>query len=155
MAQLPALSQALEATARLNAVTAADLAISRARLAASLTETLATQGTSIPAFADGGLYRGGLALVGERGPELINFNRGGRVHNNSETLQMLNPSENGSAVSQMVAAAMRQINIIRETNAGLNMMRAETKSTAINMAKLIRLLERVTRDGESLQVTNV
>lgn len=42
-----------------------------------------------PAFASGGSYGGGLALVGEQGPELINFNRGGYVHNAADTRAML------------------------------------------------------------------
>lgn len=45
--------------------------------------------TLVPAFAAGGSYGGGLALVGEQGPELINFNRGGQVYNNRDTVKML------------------------------------------------------------------
>jgi SLT domain-containing protein len=41
--------------------------------------------TNIPAYAKGGVYSGGLALVGEDGPELINFNSGGYVHTASQT----------------------------------------------------------------------
>jgi len=41
------------------------------------------------AFASGGDYSGGLALVGEEGPELINFNRGGRIYNARDTQNML------------------------------------------------------------------
>ena len=44
---------------------------------------------SVPKFALGGNYNGGLALVGERGPELINFNRGGRVYNSQDTQRMM------------------------------------------------------------------
>lgn len=41
-------------------------------------------------FASGGDYSGGLALVGEKGPELINFNTGGRIYNAKDTKDMLN-----------------------------------------------------------------
>ncbi|WP_021171184.1 hypothetical protein SOV_35630 [Sporomusa ovata DSM 2662] len=44
---------------------------------------------TLPKFALGGNYDGGLALVGERGPELINFNRGGRVYNAQDTQSMM------------------------------------------------------------------
>jgi len=45
---------------------------------------------NVPKFALGGNYNGGLALVGERGPELIDFNRGGRVYNAGDTQRMMN-----------------------------------------------------------------
>lgn len=43
----------------------------------------------IPTFANGGILPGGLALVGERGPELIAGGRGSQVFTNSQTRQML------------------------------------------------------------------
>ena len=43
-------------------------------------------------FANGGSYQGGLALVGERGPEIINFNRGGYVYNATQTKEMIKQS---------------------------------------------------------------
>ena len=42
----------------------------------------------IPFFANGGVSAGGLAVVGERGPELVNLPRGSRVHSNSESKRM-------------------------------------------------------------------
>jgi hypothetical protein len=39
----------------------------------------------IPAFASGGSYAGGMALVGESGPELINFNSPGHIYSASQT----------------------------------------------------------------------
>ncbi|UZR27483.1 tape measure protein [Methylococcus mesophilus] len=53
-----------------------------------------------PHHAAGGHYRGGLALVGELGPELINFNRPGYVHTADETARILAAvSGSGSAAS--------------------------------------------------------
>jgi hypothetical protein len=47
------------------------------------------KGIGIPGFATGTPYAsGGLAMVGERGPELINLPRGSRVFNASETERM-------------------------------------------------------------------
>lgn len=43
----------------------------------------------IPAFAKGGLHKGGWALVGEEGPELVNFANPGRIYTASETQAML------------------------------------------------------------------
>ena len=43
----------------------------------------------VPQFAKGGHYGGGVALVGEEGPELINFNRPGYVHTADETSRIL------------------------------------------------------------------
>lgn len=152
MARLPEITQALEETARLNAVTASDLAISRARLAASLTETLATQGIEVPAFARGGIYRGGLALVGEQGPELINFNRGGRVHTALQTATLLGQGGDDNPMVNLSRMLLAELTNLRGE---VTMLRAETRATAVNTSKSTRLLERVTRDGESLQVTSV
>jgi phage-related tail protein len=40
-------------------------------------------------FATGGYYPGGLAMVGERGPELINFNRPGQVYTAGQTAEIM------------------------------------------------------------------
>ncbi len=181
MALLPSITQALEETAALNAVTAADLTIARARLAASLTETLATQGITVPglttsgkpgtglpstldpnrvyhqgselpAFANGGMYGGGLALVGERGPELINFRRGGQVHTAQQTRALMGQAGDDNPVVNVTRMLLAELTNLRGE---VTMLRAETRATAVNTSKSTRLLERVTRDGESLQVTSV
>jgi hypothetical protein len=41
-------------------------------------------------FATGGAYPGGLALVGEQGPELINFNSPGWISTAAQTQQIIN-----------------------------------------------------------------
>jgi phage-related protein len=43
---------------------------------------------TIPAFARGGVAPGGPALVGERGPELVNLPRGSRVHSAADTRRL-------------------------------------------------------------------
>jgi phage-related minor tail protein len=55
------------------------------RLAAFIVEKVAG---IIPAFATGGVSAGGLAVVGERGPELVSLPRGSRVHSNAESRKM-------------------------------------------------------------------
>lgn len=57
---------------------------------------------TVPAFAAGGLYGGGLALVGEKGPELINFNKPGYVHTAADTASMMGGG-NGAVVRELQA----------------------------------------------------
>lgn len=52
----------------------------------------------LPTFASGGKYSGGLALVGEKGPELINFDRAGYVHTANETQRLLSSKHQTAAV---------------------------------------------------------
>jgi len=42
----------------------------------------------IPFFANGGVSAGGLAVVGEKGPELVSLPRGSRVHSNANSRKM-------------------------------------------------------------------
>jgi len=46
-------------------------------------------GKYIPQFAKGGIAPGGMALVGERGPELVNLPAGARVHSNADSRRMV------------------------------------------------------------------
>lgn len=55
----------------------------------------------IPAFASGGSYMGGLALVGERGPEVIDFNRPGQVFNARESAGMLSSVDLATLISEV------------------------------------------------------
>ena len=62
-------------------------------------------------FASGGDYSGGLALVGEKGPELINFNTGGRVYNAKDTRDMLSGSSSPTIIMNITtpdASSFRQ-----------------------------------------------
>lgn len=43
----------------------------------------------IPPFASGGVSSGGLAIVGEKGPELVSLPRGSRVNSNKDSQKML------------------------------------------------------------------
>lgn len=63
----------------------------------------ASQG--LPAFAAGGSYQGGLALVGESGPEIINFDRPGQVYNATQTREAMQPAKQDN--SDVVAAIDR------------------------------------------------
>lgn len=100
----------------------------------------AIQGKAIPAFASGGSYSGGLALVGENGPELINFNQSGQIYNASQTSAMLSDT---SAV----------VDAVNRLNENIDGLRIEMRADVSYNSKISKLLERVTPDGESLSVT--
>lgn len=87
-------------------------------------------------YASGGSYPGGLAMVGENGPELINFNRPGMVYNAAQTENILS----GSKVADEVRA-------LREDN------QVQSRSLVQLQARLTKLLERW--DGEGMPETRV
>ena len=43
-------------------------------------------------MANGGVSKGGMTVVGERGPELVNLSKGSRVFSNSESRKMVSSS---------------------------------------------------------------
>lgn len=97
---LPALSKAVSDLGQSNVGSSMELALLRADLAEQLerlaSTTAASQGFALPAFADGGYYAGGAALVGEREPEIINFRNPGYVYDANQTARLLSgaaPSE--------------------------------------------------------------
>lgn len=92
----------------------------------------------IPQFESGGAYSGGLALVGESGPELINFNRPGMVYNAAQTSSLMTGDVEGAI------DALRQEVV---------MLRAETRAVASNTSKSAKLLDRAMPDGQSILVT--
>lgn len=93
----------------------------------------------IPAFAEGGNYRGGVALVGEEGPELINFNRGGYVHTASQTASMLSGNSGMEArIANLERSAVSTAN-------ALTQIANNTKRTADT-------LRNISPNGDSIQV---
>ena len=99
----------------------------------------------VPAFAMGGLHSGGLRIVGERGPEL-EATGPARYWSAADTTAMLS---NGQRREELLAAEIRAL---RAEVAGL---RTEARVTAVATNKTQRLWERVTRDGESMQIVDV
>jgi len=53
------------------------------------------------AYAKGGKYPGGWALVGEEGPELINFGQSGYVYTAAQTQQMMASERGGGSTTQI------------------------------------------------------
>jgi hypothetical protein len=143
--QLPEVSRAMLELAGSNAKTLEDLLRVQGLTASSLSETRAILaarfGFSIPAFAAGGIHGGGLRLVGENGPEL-EATGPSRIYNAQQTAAMLGGG--GDTASEM--RAMRE---------ELSMLRAEARAIATHTNKTAKILDRVTPDGNSLQVSEV
>jgi len=54
---------------------------------------------AINPFANGGVTKSGLSLVGERGPELVRLPKGSRVHSNQESRRMMSSGGNNITVN--------------------------------------------------------
>jgi len=106
---------------------------------------LVTSLGGVPAFALGGLHTGGMRLVGERGPEL-EVTGPARYWSAADTTAMLGNSQRRE---ELLAAEIRAL------RAEVQGLRTEARVTAVATNKTQRLWERVTRDGESMQITDV
>lgn len=60
--------------------------------------------SEIPQFAKGGLHKGGWALVGEEGPELVNFSNPGRVYTADDTSDMLGGTDAPMTAEELAAS---------------------------------------------------
>lgn len=70
---------------------------------------------SIPAYASGTKFHpGGLALVGEKGPELINLSRGASVINNTQTTHLLNNGATEALLSTLVGEVANLNKVIKQ-----------------------------------------
>lgn len=89
----------------------------------------------VPAFAKGGNYRGGVALVGEEGPELINFGASGKVSTASST-------------SAMMEASFMRVQMLERA---LLAMQEDMKKVADNTKRTRDILTNVTPNGNAIQ----
>lgn len=96
-------------------------------------------------FKNGGSYLGGLAMVGENGPELINFREPGMVYTAAQTRNLLDT--NGMSEEEVA--------LLRELVTEIKMMRYETQATAMHTNKTYRILDRVTKSGQAVQTQEV
>lgn len=109
---------------------------------------------AIPGFASGGLFRGGLRIVGENGPELEATGES-RIWSNSDTRSMLSNIGNGRGGSdnREVIAELRslkqEVTILRkeQREGDLGNIRATKANT--------RILTDLTEEGTSMSVTVV
>lgn len=88
-------------------------------------------------YAEGGRYPGGLAMVGERGPELINFANPGMVYTAAQTQSLL-----GGAGGAEVANELRSL---REEN------KVQARSIVQLNLRMTRVLERWDGDGMPME----
>lgn len=93
----------------------------------------------VPGFASGGVFSGGLRLVGERGPEL-EVTGPSRIYNANQTAAMLS---GGSSNAAIVAE-------LRAVRAELESIKANTQASAQSGGKLVRTIDRVTDGGNAM-----
>lgn len=94
-------------------------------------------------FASGGYYPGGMALVGEEGPELINFRNPGQVYTADQSRELFSARSDegsGSANEQRLLQALEEANALNYSIARSN-------------GKMLGILKRVTRKGTSIEVS--
>jgi len=96
---------------------------------------------NLPAFAAGGTFGGGLALVGEQGPELISTGPA-RIWNNADTMSMLrDPQRRDEALISEIQRLRQEVADLRaDNNAGNNAIASSTSKSA-------RLADRWDTDG--------
>ncbi|MFC6413003.1 DUF4214 domain-containing protein [Massilia varians] len=93
----------------------------------------------IPGFASGGMFGGGLRIVGENGPEL-EATGPSRIWNASQTSALMSSLRSPSEGTAVLAAAVERLT--REVEG----LRAETRAVATHTEKSGRLLGRVIRN---------
>jgi hypothetical protein len=85
----------------------------------------------IPAFAKGGNYAGGLALVGEEGPELINFKAPGMVYNAKQTQAIMGGGQDLVALERQLERIAKEIAQLRaEQRVGMGAITLHTSKFA-------------------------
>jgi len=77
-----------------------------------------------------------LALVGEQGPELINFNQGGQVYTASQTRSLRSGTADNESPSLIRALIQEVANL-----------RLEARASAVNTGKMARLQDKWDADG--------
>lgn len=94
-------------------------------------------GINLPAYAMGtGFAAGGMSLVGERGPELVNLPRGSQVYTNARTREMMDMRP----VARELAELRAEIARLRDENRQLGLATVKnTKTTADVMRKADKL----------------
>lgn len=105
----------------------------------------ALSGQAIPAFATGGSYAGGLALVGERGPEVINFDQPGQVYNAAQTRGMFAGGNNMARLEALVERQGKQ----------LEAMSYELRAIAGSTNKTARSLDQALGEGDGALAVKV
>lgn len=99
---------------------------------------LMTEFSQLRGYASGGLPYG-LSILGERGPELVDFTTPARVYTHEQTRGMFAPRDDGALIEE-----------IKGLRAEVATLRNAATITASSTRKTSDILLRVTRDGESV-----
>ena len=85
-------------------------------------------------MANGGVSSGGLTVVGERGPELVNLPKGARVHSNAESRRMVGGNTINVNVSGRVGASDSELrDIAKKIGRMVNTEINRTTSSSTNV----------------------
>ena len=87
----------------------------------------------IPMMAKGGIAKGGLTLVGERGPELVNLPKGARVHSNAESRRMGGNTINVNVSGRVGASDSELRDIAKKIGRMVNTEINRTTSSSTNV----------------------
>ncbi|MCP4595769.1 DUF4214 domain-containing protein [Neptuniibacter sp.] len=136
LADLPSISQSLEAAAAASASTALDVQRMNAWLANSMAQTLSTRGIEVPQFASGGNHQGGWRIVGERGWELEHTGAS-QIINHNDSMKML---DNREVVAEL-RGLRAEVESLRAENKGLQY------TIAKNTGKVVKKLNQFDAEG--------
>lgn len=140
--QLPELVRSLSAASKDQFTSGVQRDLFIARLIQSLGEVAGVGGAganlTIPRFAAGGYHRGGWAIVGEEGPELVNM-PSARVFNAGQTRSMLGGSTD--------PAVLEELRALREAMDGI---RASNNSIAASSSKTAQVLDTASKGGQPI-----
>ncbi|MES2262083.1 MAG: tape measure protein [Pseudomonadota bacterium] len=125
-----------------NRVAAQISGITSGELSAAQDLYFRSKASDLPAFAGGGLASG-WALVGEEGPEVVNFDRPGQVYTASQTRGMFG-GDNGE-----LRAEIAQLRV--EVSGLLKRIAVSTGATATSSSKAADMFEQVTEGGAHMR----
>lgn len=84
----------------------------------------------VPAFASGGFHSGGVALVGENGPELVNMGPS-QVYSNSDSAKLLNNTDLIAALNQLISMTVSGINSNNSDNTKMLRILQQWQATGV------------------------
>jgi hypothetical protein len=152
--KLAGLSQAMLESAAKNVSTSEELARMQASTAAALEETMRMLGgrgvsaPTVPGFATGGDFAGGLRIVGENGPEL-EATGASRIFNASQTASMLG---GGSGMVDELRALRAEVASLRAEVQGARADNtAENRALVEKASRVAVILDDVTQGGTRIR----
>jgi len=89
--------------------------------------------SKLQTYATGGIAKGGMALVGEQGPELVNLPKGARVHSNAESRRMSGNTINVNVSGRVGASDSELRDIAKKIGRMVNTEINRTTSSSTNV----------------------